>query len=69
MTSKEFFEFAKKHGAEMMDLRFVGMFGIRRLLERAEFEHPAGRMRIGGAGWIDPSFAGNCSVDRGPRPT
>ena len=27
MTPKEFFEFAKKHGAEMMDLKFVDMLG------------------------------------------
>ena len=27
MTSKEFFEFAREHGAEMMDLKFVDMLG------------------------------------------
>jgi len=27
MTPKEFFEFAKKHGAEMMDLKFVDLLG------------------------------------------
>ncbi len=27
MTPKEFFEFAKKHGAQMMDLKFVDMLG------------------------------------------
>mgnify|MGYP000135467856 CR=1 FL=1 len=27
MTSKEFFEFAKEHGAKMMDLKFVDMLG------------------------------------------
>ena len=27
MTAKEFFEFAKKHGARMMDLKFVDMLG------------------------------------------
>lgn len=27
MTPKEFFDFAKKHGAEMMDLKFVDMLG------------------------------------------
>lgn len=28
MTAKEFFDFAKKHGAEMVDLKFVDLFGI-----------------------------------------
>jgi glutamine synthetase len=28
MNAKEFFDFAKKHGAEMVDLKFVDLFGI-----------------------------------------
>jgi glutamine synthetase len=28
MNAKEFFDFAKKHGAEMVDLKFVDLFGV-----------------------------------------
>ena len=34
-----------KNGGRMMDLRPVAMFDVRRLVEPAESERPAGRMR------------------------
>ena len=42
---------AGKNGARMMDLGLVDTFGIRRLVERAEIERSAGRMRT--RGWME----------------
>jgi len=36
---------AGKGGMPMMEFGYVDMFSIRRLVERAEIERPAGRMR------------------------